>query len=138
MSKPGVYTIADGSRLADLVTKAGGAVADADTTRLNLAGKLSDGQAIVVAHLGEVAPLIDPIQGSGGGGAGRDRPDDPVDLNRSTAEQLQTLPGVGPATAAAIIRYRQSRGPFASIDDLLDVPGIGPAKLEALRSRARV
>ena len=138
VAQPGVYQMPEGSRLADLVVRAGGTVAEADTTRLNLAGKVADGQAFTVPRAGELSPAIDPALAGGVSGAGRQRPEDPVDLNRATAQELEALPGVGPATAAAILRYRQTNGPFAAVDDLLEVPGIGPAKLEALRGRARV
>ena len=76
--------------------------------------------------------------GSGGSVAAPDRPPAPVDLNTATAEELDTLPGVGPATAAAIIDHRQRNGPFRSVDDLADVRGIGDAKLAQLRELVRV
>ena len=141
VARPGVYRVNDGSRLADLVQVAGGSSADADTARLNLAGRLSDGEAIIVPRAGEPpvefeAPASSGAKGLSGGSSGP--AGSVVDLNRATVEQLEELPGVGPATAAAIVRYRQSNGSFESVDGLLDVAGIGPAKLEALRGRARV
>ena len=128
---PGVYTLPAGSRVVDALTEAGGAVPDADTDAINLAAIVVDGQRIYVPHRGEVVPVADTP-------AGPTTPSGPVDINRATAEQLDDLPGVGPATAAAIIRHREEHGPFASVDDLADVRGIGPAKLDALRGLVTV
>jgi competence protein ComEA len=133
---PGLYRLPSGSRVADLLDKAGGPTAETDLDRLNLAAALADGQRLYVPRKGEVAP---PTVGPDGGS---DPPPDaggspgdggPVDLNAATAEELDALPGIGPATAAAIIDHRERSGPFTTVDGLLDVRGIGPAKLEALR-----
>ncbi len=142
VTAPGVVRLSSGSRVVDAVTAAGGLRADADPDRVNLAAPLTDGQRVVVPVLGQPVP---PETDGGGGAAGtrrgrgamvvspRARPPGPVDLNTATAEELDTLPGVGPSTAAAIIDHRESSGPFRSVDALLDVRGIGEAKLEALR-----
>jgi competence protein ComEA len=125
------------------VSAAGGLRADADPDRVNLAAPLTDGQRVVVPVLGQPAP-VDVGTGAAGGaaaGASGDAADGgagPVDLNTATADQLDTLPGVGPSTAAAIIDHRDASGPFASVDELLDVRGIGEAKLEALRDLVTV
>ncbi|HEX2574921.1 MAG TPA: helix-hairpin-helix domain-containing protein, partial [Aquihabitans sp.] len=79
-----------------------------------------------------------PTSGGGGGGAAPGGEPEVVDLNTATAEQLDTLPGVGPATAAAILAHRDEHGPFGSVDELLEVRGIGDAKLEQLRPLVRV
>lgn len=145
---PGVYSLRDGARVADVITAAGGLAADADGDRLNLAARVVDGQRVYVARRGEVVPpevaALDGGPGatgaavSAGGKAGSATPTAPIDLNTATAEQLDSLPGVGPATASAIVTYRDRNGRFRSVAELLDVPGIGPSKLEAIRPLVRV
>lgn len=144
VASPGVVSLPAGNRVVDAVAAAGGLRPDADSDRVNLAAKLTDGQRIVIPLVGqpvpsEVAPagdgggaLHDAGGGNGGGPAGG-VPAEPVDLNSATAEELDALPGVGPATAAAILDQREQAGPFRSVEDLLDVRGIGEAKLDALR-----
>jgi competence protein ComEA len=128
--RPGVYELRPGARVRDLLAAAGGPAADAEVDRLNLAAPLVDGSQVYVPRAGEAAP----VPSSGGGGA----PAGPLDLNTATVEQLDELPGVGPATAQAIVSAREKLGGFRSVDDLLDVRGIGPAKLEALRDLVTV
>lgn len=128
---PGVYRLASGSRVVDALTTAGGVAGDADVDALNLAAPLSDGERVYVPVVGEVPPPVPPsaggVQASG-----------PLDLNTATVDQLDGLPGVGPATAQAIVAHRERNGPFVSVDALADVRGIGPAKLEALRGLVTV
>jgi competence protein ComEA len=133
---PGVYELGPADRVHDAVTAAGGAAVDADLEGLNLAAPVSDGVRIYVPVVGEIDPAGVP-SGIGVDGAQR-APSSPVDLNRCTAVELEALPGVGPATAAAIIDDRQRNGPFASVEDLDRVSGIGPAKLAALRDLVTV
>jgi competence protein ComEA len=123
--RPGVYRFVPGERVADAVDRAGGAGRRADLDRVNLAALLIDGQQIMVPRVGE--PL--PLTGAGATGA----PSGPININTADIALLDALPGVGPATAAAIVAHRDEHGPFVSVDELLDVPGIGPAKLAALR-----
>lgn len=125
---PGVYTLAAGARTADAVAVAGGAAPDADVNALNLAAPVGDGERIYVPIVGEAVPPP-PAVSPGGSVA----PQGPIDLNRATAGELDELPGVGPATAQAIVAHRDANGPFASVDDLEQVRGIGPAKLESIR-----
>lgn len=129
VASPGVYRLPGGSRVGDLVDAAGGPVAGADLDQVNLAAPVADGERVYVPMEGEVVPA--PSAG-GGEAAG------PVDLNAASASDLEALPGIGPATAAAIVDERERRGRFSSVDDLLDVRGIGPAKLEQLRELVRV
>jgi competence protein ComEA len=131
----GVYRLAPGARVLDAVEAAGGAASGADLAGLNLAAPVADGVRIYVPALGEIDPASVPsgLAADGGGASSG-----PVDLNRATVEQLDALPGVGPATAAAIVDDRERNGPFASVDDLDRVPGIGPAKLAALRDLVSV
>ena len=140
VSAPGVYSVPAGARVADVITAAGGLAPEADVDTLNLAAKVADGSRIYVPREGEqVGPAGGTSVGAGGDGAGAASGASsgvgggPVDLNSATAEQLDTLPGVGPATAAAILTYRTRHGRFKTVAELLEVPGIGPSKLEALR-----
>lgn len=132
---PGVYRLEPAARAHDALAAAGGATARADLAGLNLAAPLADGARVYVPEFGEVDPAAV-------GSAGHGTPDavaaGPIDVNRATAEQLDALPGVGPATAAAIVAERERNGPFGSVDDLERVPGIGPAKLAALRDLVTV
>lgn len=132
---PGVHQLDSGARVVDAVRAAGGPAVDADLDGLNLATPLVDGQRVYVPVVGEVDPATVPtgaVPADGPAGASA-ATSDPIDVNTATAAQLETLPGVGPATAAAIIDDRERNGPFASVDDLERVTGIGPAKLAAIR-----
>lgn len=133
VSVPGVYGLPDGVRVDAAIAAAGGALVDADPNALNLAAPLTDGSRVYVPRVGEDVPTaLVPVGGSAAAPAVPAAPT-VVDVNRATAEQLDVLPGVGPATAAAIVTERERNGPFLGVDDLDRVPGIGPAKLEALR-----
>ena len=127
---PGVYELPAGARVSDLVDAAGGPLPDADLHQLNLAAPLAGGERVYVPRVGEVVAAAPSTGG--------DEPAGPLDLNRATLEQLDELPGIGPATAQAIIDERDRRGGFRSVDDLLDVRGIGPAKLEGIRDLVTV
>jgi competence protein ComEA len=138
---PGVRRLPAGSRVTDALDAAGGALPEADLLRINLAAPLADGQQVYVPKPGEEVPVAAGPGlpgGAGAAGSGGAVPSTPVDLNTATAEQLDTLPGVGPATAAAIIAHREQHGPFTSVDQLVDVRGIGEAKLEQLRDLVSV
>jgi competence protein ComEA len=128
--RPGLYELAPGDRVADLLAAAGGPTGRADLDRVNLAAPVADGTQIVVPRRGE--PLVPTSSGTTGSPADAGSTPVPVDLNTAGPEELDTLPGVGPATAAAILEFRDANGPFASVDALIDVPGIGEAKLAAL------
>jgi competence protein ComEA len=132
--RPGLYRLAPGTRVDDLVQAAGGLAPDADPDRVNLAAPLVDGQKIYIPRVGEPVPP----ESSGGDGASSPTPAQPIDLNTASIGQLDTLPGIGPATAQAIVDYRAQHGHYRSVDDLLNVRGIGPAKLDQIRALVRV
>lgn len=123
VDSPGLVTLAPGARVNDALEAAGPKV---PTDNLNLAQKLNDGEQITVGAF--------PGAEEGGGG---ETGDDTVSLNSATAEELITLPGVGPATAEAIIAHREEAGHFTSIEQLMDVSGIGPAKFAQLKDKVR-
>ena len=151
---PGVYVFAPGARVSDLVAAAGGPSAEADTDRLNLAAALSDGSRVFVPRRNQQVPPLLVIDldtaasvdlgassegpssagkaGSNGGQIAK------VNLNTATLDQLDSLPGVGPATATAIIEHRTKIGRFRSVTQLMDIPGIGEAKFAAMRTRVTV
>ncbi len=138
---PGVYEFAAGQRVIDAVRRAGGARRGADLAAINLAAPLVDGSQIVVPRRGGEGPGGGQDSGSGGGSGGLwGGPGGTalVNVNSATQRQLETLSGVGPVLAAAIVAYRTQHGPFRSVDDLLDVSGIGPATLQALRPQVTV
>ncbi|MDO8364789.1 MAG: helix-hairpin-helix domain-containing protein [Actinomycetota bacterium] len=142
VAAPGVYEVPAGARVIDAVLLAGGMSTDADADSINLAAPVADGQRVFVPRVGEVVPaVVNPGTGGSSGGAGTTdplTPAAPVNLNTATADELDTLPGVGPATAAAILAYRDQHGPFASVEALGEVRGIGQAKLDALRGLVTV
>jgi competence protein ComEA len=127
VKRPGLYRLADGSRIADALRRAGGATRKADLSLVNLAAPVSDGTQVVVPRR---AP---PAVASGSTGDAPAAAAGPVHLNTATLEQLDELPGVGPVTAQKIVDYREQHGAFSSADDLDAIPGIGPARLEQLR-----
>lgn len=133
---PGVYRLATGARVLDAVAAAGGLDADADADVVNLAAVVHDGERVWVPRVGQTVPVV--VTGGSGASGSAGTPAGPVNLNTATADELDALPGVGPATAAAIVAHRDQHGPFGSVDDLADVRGIGPAKLEALRGLVTV
>lgn len=129
---PGVYTFHEGDRVINAIEAAGGARRGALLTSLNLAAPLADGSQILVPKDGPVAPA---------GPTGAVAPDAPgalVNVNTATAADLETLPGIGEVIAQAIVDHRTENGPFASVDALLDVSGIGDATLADIRDLVTV
>lgn len=129
--RPGVYSLRAGSRASDAVAAAGGLLGNAEQSGINLARQVADGEQLVVPVQGAVqgtAPggsAAAPSSGRAAGGS--------VDLNTATVEELDTLPGVGPATAAKIIADRTENGPFRTAEDLMRVPGIGAKRFDSLK-----
>jgi len=138
VTAPGVYDLPSGGRVRDAVAAAGGAAGDAVLDAINLAAPVVDGQQVYVPRVGEAsgpAPASGAAPAAGPGGLSAAAP---LDLNTASEEQLLDLPGVGPVLAAAIVRHREESGPYTSVDGLLEVSGIGPARLESLRELVRV
>ena len=127
VSRPGLVELPEGSRVADAVAAAGGLLPGARVEAINLAAALSDGQQIVVPG----------VEGDGAA-TSTGTTDGKIHLNQATASELDSLPGVGPVIAERIVSYREENGPFEAIEDLLDVPGIGEAKLADLRDHVQV
>ena len=141
VARPGLHELAAGSRVADAVKAAGGLTADADRLRLNLAEPLIDGSRLWVPAVGEGAgpEVVSITSGPAGGGPDPSAaPGAPLNINTAGPAALEALPGIGPALAAAIVEHRQRAGPFAAVDELVEVSGIGPAKLDQIRPLATV
>ncbi|SDR10036.1 competence protein ComEA [Tsukamurella pulmonis] len=148
---PGLHRLRPGARVADALTAARGALGGADTTNLNLAQPLRDGDQVVVGAVDPKAgvtprssvtsgsaPGAASSSGAPGTGAAAAAGTGSVNINTASAAELDRLPGVGAATAAAIIAYREQNGPFRSVDDLGKVSGIGDAKLAKIKPMATV
>ena len=145
VKKPGVVTLDGQARVVDALDAAGGTKKNADLTQVNLARVVKDGEQIVVPEIADDAganaqPAAPRTAGSGTGtaagpaaGAGQK-----ININSASAAELENLPGIGPVTAAAIVAYREEKGPFASVDALTEVSGIGEATLEKIKPNATV
>ncbi len=134
--RPGLYRLREGARVADAVSRAGGATRRAELAGLNLAAPLVDGIQVLVPRRLEVSDSLESTGGdplSAEGAAGDVGLGPKPSLSSATADQLDELPGVGPITAQKILDYRAEHGPFRSVDDLDAVPGIGPTRIEQLR-----
>ncbi|PZF59498.1 hypothetical protein DEJ23_00090 [Curtobacterium sp. MCSS17_008] len=152
VARAGVVDVPDGTRVDAVLERAGGATADADLARLNLARPVVDGERLYVPRVDEpevpeaLGPDVGGATGSGspaGSGtgspaAGADSADSVVDLNAADQVTLETLPGIGPALAARILAWREEHGGFSSVEDLLEVSGIGDGRFAELRDRVRV
>jgi competence protein ComEA len=130
VATPGIVVVGPESRLADAVAAAGGLRDDADVSGLNLAGRVGDGEHIVI-------PVVAGVNTTPTGTEAR-IDSGPIDINVATAAELETLPGIGEVLAARIVTYRETHGPFATIDDLTQVEGISTGLLDDLRPLVRV
>ena len=131
VASPGVYELPAGSRVIDAIKAAGGAKAKAALSELNLARIIKDGEQI----------YVDPVYTAGvsvRSGSKPAAPRGPININRATASELNSLDGIGPVIAKRIIAYRTTNGPFLAIEDLLQVSGIGDAKLAQFKEKIRV
>ena len=126
---PGVYALPRGSIVQDAIQAAGGAAPEADLDRVNLAAELVGGERILVPAAATVQAGAAPAASASDG---------LLNLNSATADELETLPGIGPGLAQSIVEYRERHGPFAAVEDLLLVPGIGPSRLAQIRELVTV
>ncbi|GIV05508.1 MAG: hypothetical protein KatS3mg016_1083 [Fimbriimonadales bacterium] len=140
VKQPGVYHLSPNSRVEDAIRQAGGATANADLDVLNLAETLTDGQKIYVPRKGEAPPPTvvanaphSTTQANLRSAKSTSAVRFPLDLNTATAEQLEAIPGIGPVLAQRIVDYRRTNGRFQSVDELLEVQGIGQKRLETMR-----
>lgn len=132
---PGVYEVPPMSRVRDVIERAGGLLPQANTEVINLAAPLKDGIKIRIPFLGEEttplpidnAPLPEVYNEASGGDSDR------LDINQASVEQLEALPGIGRTRAEAIVEYRQKQGKFDTIEQIQNVPGIGPGIFEQIR-----
>jgi competence protein ComEA len=124
VQNPGVYYLPGESRVQDALEAAGGPTADADLDRVNLAQRVHDEDQIYFPEVGEESL---PASSTGGSTDGL------IDINTASADELEQLPGIGPALAQSIIDYRESQGPFGSIEEIMDVQGIGQAVFDDIR-----
>ena len=129
--QPGVYEFAEGDRVIDAIERAGGSLPKADLSLLNLAAPLTDGTQILVPKTG---PAVAGVPGGTVPGSSSGL----ININSASATELETLSGIGEVLAATIVEYRDQNGPFASVEDLMDVSGIGPATLDEIRDQVTV
>src|SRR5699024_2332444 len=127
--QPGIYELAIDSRINDVIELAGGFSSEADQTHVNLAQKVHDEMLIIVPKLGEVAVTQGVTAGSSS---------DKVRINYATQKEVETLSGIGPAKAEAIIQYRDEHGLFKSVEDLLNISGIGEKTLEKMKDDIQI
>ena len=133
VKEPGVYEFPAGSRVIDAVEEAGGARDGAELALLNLAAPLTDGQQILVPKEGQATVGAAPVGGVPGTSTGG-----MININTADATAFEALNGIGEVLAGAIVQYRDEHGPFTSVDQLEEVPGIGPSTLEEIRSQVTV
>ncbi|WP_085994411.1 helix-hairpin-helix domain-containing protein [Oceanobacillus senegalensis] len=130
VTSPGVYEMEEGMRVNDVIQQAGGFTDSADTSQVNLAQKLMDEMVIIVPDLSDgTAPVSESNNNSNNG---------KVRLNYATREEIESLNGIGPSKAQAIIQYRDENGLFHSIEDLLEISGIGEKTLEQMKDSVQV
>lgn len=122
---PGVYFLSHGSRVADALEAAGGSTEEADLVRVNLAKRVYDEEQVYVPRLGEENPPLPLSTGAEAGGK--------INIDTATPAELETLPGIGPVLSQRIVDYRKANGPFATIEDIKNVQGIGEAIFEGLK-----
>lgn len=128
--RPGVYALAQGSRVQDAISATGGFLADAERTGINLARILEDGEQLDIPYVEGASPVIGteiPATSAPSSSA------ELIDINTASQSELESLPGIGPTTARKIIEYREQNGPFVSTQDIINVSGIGPGTYERIK-----
>lgn len=139
VKEPGVYELQEDDRIQTAIERAGGFTNKADEQQINLAQKVHDEMVIYIPKEGEIETPIQPVPSpSGSGGASSNTPDDLIEVNKATVDELTKLQGIGPAKAQAIIDYREEHGLFKQVEDLLEVNGIGEKTLENIREQLLV
>ena len=142
VNNPGIYKLRSGARFNDGVIAAGGATDQADLNSVNLAMLLNDGEQIYILKRNEKPHTItaqrSPSSATGGSAGSGNSKVAIININTASLAELEQLPGVGPSTAKAIIDYREKNGAFVTVQDLINVRGIGPAKLDEILPQARV
>jgi competence protein ComEA len=130
--RPGLYEFAEGARVQDAIDAAGGLLADANVEALNLAAPLEDGRQLEIPYADGAAPVV-----SGANTFATSEPassdTELININTASAEELNSLPGIGPTTAQKIVEYREANGPFNSVEDILNVSGIGPVTFDEIK-----
>lgn len=132
VKKPGVYSLSSNSRVVDAIAAAGGASPGTDLSDLNMARIIKDGEQIYVE------PVVKQASGTSRVVRPSVKKSGPININRASIGEFDSLPGIGPVIAARIVAYRKSSGPFSAIEDLLKVSGIGPSKFAQFKSKVRV
>jgi len=126
--RPGVYALPKGARVQDAISAAGGFLAEAEKSQINLAALVEDGEKLDIPYIEGASPVITTPE-----------PEvvtsttELIDINIASAAELESLPGIGPTTAQKVIDYREQNGPFLSIEDIINVPGIGPGTYERIK-----
>jgi competence protein ComEA len=133
VARPGLYNLSKDSRVQDAIDAAGGLTDQADVNGVNLAAKLQDGQQVDIPKIPPELSIGTDTSGSSNGSSGGFI-GTPININTATEAELETLPGIGPTLAQKIIDYRSAFGFFAKIEDLLNVPGIGPATYDTIKA----
>ena len=129
VNRPGLYSLKEGSRVADALEKAGGPTAEALLDDVNLAAKITDGQKILITRaVGAQSSSSGAVPGTSAAGENA-----LININTASVTELDKLPGIGPSMAQRIIDYREKKGSFSSVNELDNVEGIGPSKLEGLK-----
>lgn len=134
VQSPGIVKVPEGSRIIDVISSAGGATSDADFSKINLAYMVSDAQKIYIPSVNDNLNTVDYITDSAGENVlEQENNSSTVNINTASQTELEALPGIGPSTALKIIDYRTSNGKFKTIEDIMDVPGIGKSKFNSLK-----
>lgn len=131
--RPGVYALAKGARVQDAISAAGGFLAEAEKSGINLARALEDGEQLDIPYMEGFTPVIEVLPGEGPAATEAPSSAELININTASQAELETLPGIGPTTAQKIIEYREANGFFLSTEDIVNVSGIGPVTYERIK-----